>query len=604
MLHQKADNRRFWQRPVFAIGLLIFLSFLLNWPYLLGGFYADDYFFLNLSKYEPGSFSRLLGMWAITDYSGFDHIWWKDPDWAASFWRPAPSIVIEGFLRIFGHNALPLHLLSIVLHGCVAVSLYILIRKLTENNGLALLAAIFFVACEDLSFVIGWIATITDVICTQFVLLALIGQVTWLQDRRPSALLGSWVALIMALASKEGASITPVVIIAMMFLIPAGRETEATHHKPWQDRIRRLAKDRISWLPAVIILTIYFGFYAITGMGKMNNLLYINPISDPGNYISNAILHMPVMWLGTLTIFPPFLVSFFPTMVPYLIVAGLVVFVIWLQAMIPFIRRPLVLWSITFYAVALLPQLCTDASERGLYLVMVPGSFLLAVVTASIKPLARRLYRGRPSFPRWTRVTGWILLLGLLLPGTLISLTRPWALLPSFKRPSRELRSAIRIIERRQPVQTFILNSSGLTITLYFWDIINYHSGREHETWLLSAASGKFSLEKTSDSSFVIRTDRKGWLNNFFARVMRTDPILEQGHQYTTAIFVATLEELTRDKTDVLAVRFNFRRDLSEPGWLFLRWNGRVFEAIDLASLTIGETVKLADTSDLWKSMN
>jgi len=87
-----------------------------------------------------------------------------------------------------------------------------------------------------------------------------------------------------------------------------------------------------------------------------------------------------------------------------------------------------------------------------------------------------------------------------------------------------------------------------------------------------------------------------------FARIFRTRP-LAAGRVYDTDLFQATLVELTPDGSDVLAVRFDLKRPLDDPSLLFLYWNGREFEPLDLASLAPGASLELADTSDIWAGM-
>jgi hypothetical protein len=65
----------------------------------------------------------------------------------------------------------------------------------------------------------------------------------------------------------------------------------------------------------------------------------------------------------------------------------------------------------------------------------------------------------------------------------------------------------------------------------------------------------------------------------------------------------ATFVELTPDRRDVLAVRFEIDRSLNDPGMLFVQWDGETFRPIDLGGLPVGESVTLADTSDVWASM-
>jgi len=110
-------------------------------------------------------------------------------------------------------------------------------------------------------------------------------------------------------------------------------------------------------------------------------------------------------------------------------------------------------------------------------------------------------------------------------------------------------------------------------------------------------------MERVDDRSFVLRADRKGWLSNVFAALLRSPARLKPGTAYEKSMLTATLLEVTQDGRDVLAVRFEMDRPLNDPHVLFLQWNGSAFRPIDLAALPVGKLVTLADTSDVWGSM-
>ncbi len=65
----------------------------------------------------------------------------------------------------------------------------------------------------------------------------------------------------------------------------------------------------------------------------------------------------------------------------------------------------------------------------------------------------------------------------------------------------------------------------------------------------------------------------------------------------------ATVVETTPDDRDLLAVRFHLDRPLRDPDLLFLQWDGEAFRPFDFAALPAGESVTLADTSDVWAGM-
>jgi hypothetical protein len=599
-------KQAFWTRREFAILLLMFLAFFFNWPYLLGGFQGDDIILLNLMKSDPLPYSRWQGIWSVNDYAFLDHLWWKDwkePGDGGMFWRPVPSLVFEGSIHLFGENAFPLHFLSLLLHGGVAVGLYFLVLRLFNRPGLALLAGLFFVACEDHSMGVGWIAAITDLLCVQFILVALLAHIQWLRKRKILALACSLGALIIAMGCKETGSIAPVVIVLLTFFAPDGQARAEFRWRELGERLLRMVKDPLAWLPAIFVLAVYVIMYQSLHLGGFNNLMYINPLANPIGYLERMILHLPVMWLGTFTPVPPYLTMFLPGLLKPLAVVGTIVFIAWLFGLWSFRRGVAVLWALCAYIIALLPQLGADASERGLYLPMVFAAILLAVMAASIGPLARRIVPELPRQSRWTRVMGWVAVCVVLIPGTVLSAFMPWAYLPGLDKPEEDLRTALPYIEQYQPEHILILNTSSFMLTPYTYDVINYISESSQEVWLLSAANGIFSLERSGDSTFIIRMDRAGWLTNMFARIFRTKPNLKLGAKYETPIFTATLEKMTANGKDVLEVSFNLKEPLDYPGWLFLRWNGKAFEPLDISALKLNETVELANTSDLWKSM-
>jgi hypothetical protein len=596
----------YWNSRAFALTSLSLLTLFISWPYLLAGFSGDDVIFLNILEQDPLPFSRWLGMWSISasDWNFLDYVWWKD--WTSSsgsgfFWRPIPSLVFEGFVSVFGDNPFPLHLFLILIHAGVGASLFLFVRRLTGRHWLALVAGVFFVTCEDHSILIGWITAFTGPLAVLFTVLALLAHVSWLQSRKPTSIAGSILFLSLAMACKESASVSPLIIMLLTFFMPNGSSEEYDIGKPIRERLRRFVNDPWSWVPAVVLLGVYLTTYRSMGLGTVSSLMYVSPFADPIKYLSHLVLHLPIMWLGTLSPVSPFLLMFVPSMLWIAAVLGTILLFFWFFALRSYKNKPLILWAGISYMAALLPEMAADASERGLYMAMIPASILLAMILLSIKPLAKRM---SPMLPALNiRIFGWLSLWLILAPGIILSLAMPWAYLPGLNGPEEEIRTALPHIEEHHPKQIIILNTSGFMLTIYAYDIFNYMSEKPQDVWVLSSANGVFSLEKTGDSSLIIRTDRSGWLNNMFARLIRTKQLLEPNAQYQTSVFTATLTRLTKSKRDVLEVRFDFEQSLDYAGYLFLRWNGHAFDPVDFTKLKTGDTLGLADTSDLMKSM-
>jgi hypothetical protein len=586
--------------------LLFALAVGFNWPYLTAGFQGDDLILINLIDGEKSSFSRWLGVWAVNDWPGLNHLWWKD--WqdmgdARVFWRPLPSLILESSLWLFGKNPFPLHLLSLLVHGAVVILLFRLIRRFSRSTLLGFLSGLFFVSCEDHSMGVGWIAAVTDLLCVLFALGALNLQVEWLRSRRWRFYVGMLLALILALACKETASVVPLAMVMLVFFLPDGGARGLTGEPGFKTRVIGGLHDLRSWLPLALVLLVYLALYQLLRLGSLDSLGYTSPFANPGGYITRLVEAVPILWLGTLSVVPPFLATIVSEWQIYMAVGGLLLFVAWVLALGRWKRFPAVMWALLVYLLALLPQVSADVSERGLYLAMVPASFLLACLASGTGFIAGRSNFQPVSHSRLRSFIGWAVCFFILFPGATGSAISPWVHLPFMDKPLAEIRTAMPHIERSGDDRVVLMNTSGYMHTLYTWDAVNFLSDHPREVWTLSSAGGVFTVERTGESKFVLSTDRSGWLNNFFARIIRVRSGFDTGQEYRTSRFTATILRLTPSGTDILSAQFEFDESLDMPGTLFLRWNGREFVPLDVASLPLAEAMVLADTPDPWAGL-
>jgi hypothetical protein len=564
------------------------LALALNFRYLTGGFQADDILFLNMLGADPLPFSRWRGAWsvAIDQFAGFTSLWWFEPGVAGSFFRPIPSLIFEAGARLFA-SALPLHLLSIVLHAAVGFTTYLLFERLSRRPFVALLAGVLFVACEDHSLTVGWIATMTDPLAVLLINLAMLAHLEYREHGRWWQLMGEVAALALSLGCKESAVVAPIAIVLLEFVL-AGRRVRARFV-----------------LPCLVVLAGYMALVVSLGLGGMRSLMYVNPLAQPIAYAQHAMKTLPVMLAAVLTVIPPSAAVFTPQFMLAMALLGAVLALLFVPALWP-LRDDLALrWALLLAAVALLPQVATDASERLLYYPFVGASYALAAVIAQVGPLARF---GRATVaPRFTRAWGWYLLAGVALPGLVMAAVMPFMFARSFARLEGDTVSALPAVRahlRAHPGGTIVfLNLPGPMQTFYVGGILEHHLGRPVPTRVLSALNGVMSIERVNSRSFVLRTDRGGWLDNMFARIVRVTPGFTVGRAYATSDFDATVARTTADRQDVLEVRFDFGRGLDDPALRFLSWNGERLVPFDVASLPAGARVPLADTSDVWKSM-
>lgn len=582
-------------RPIFFIFLL--LSLALNFRYLWGGFQNDDFMFLNLLRQDPVPHSRWTGFWSlpVSQYPSLTSLWWADGDMGGGFLRPIPSLVFEASIRVFGERASPLHLLSLLLHGLVGFVTYLLFARSGADRRVAFLAGALFVVCEDHSMGIGWIATITDMLCVAFLMLSLLAHLRWRRTRAAADLLLFLLPLTLAFGSKESAAIAPVLILLLEFWVVEDRNTAPGVAGHLRSFLRRWPV----WSPALAAMLVYLGLYRAIGPEPMHNLMYLDPRVQPLAYLRHLVLHLPVMIVGAVTAIPPSVTMFEPRALPWMAALGAALLGLLLVGLWPSRREGLVRWSFAAFLLMLLPQMGTDASERLLYLPMVPASYFLASLAVTI-----RVPRSSPASPPiLTRAWGWSIVVGLLGLGTLSSAVMPWLMVHSLQKPEKDILTSLEIVRERHPELLLILNTSGPFVTFYPQPLYEYHLERQQPTRVLSSLSGKMTLERVAERSIVLRTDRPGWLSNMFARIVRTEERLTPDRRYSNETFDATLLELSPDGRDVLAVRFDFHHSFDDPSILFLSWNGERFLPVDLGRLPREKSVVLADTSDPMTSM-
>jgi hypothetical protein len=593
----KADNINRW---VTALVFLLALAF--NWPYLTGGFFADDFILVNVLASGDPPISPWLGAWITTEVPAFENLWWKDGALAVSFFRPLPSLVLAGLVALFGKNPLPMHAFSVLMHGLVSALVFILAFGLTGKRSIALVAGLLFGIGEDQTVTVAWISTVTDILCAFGTLLSLIFHLAYLRRKQNIFLIGSIVSLIAALASKETAAVAPLALILLTLLNPFGSRRGRVSSSRLRVGFRLMVERPLTWVPQLMILIVYAVFYAMMGFGAGANLQYISPISTPGAFLGNVTMQLPVLILGTLTIWPPFVSGFDVSILPYLVLPGATAFALWVAGLWPLRRRAVVVWAMLTYLLATLPHMCTSAGERGLYLPMAVGSVLLALPILSLTSIARRLKAPRIIGTRWTRITGRLILFGALIPGIFITTVRPWLIVESYDWQEAKVRTAAVLLGQRPVEHLVVTNTSDIMLTYYFQDILKHHIEDAPNVWLLSSASGKFDLKRTGESSFVIRTDGPGWINNTMGRYARANPVVRVGQTYQRDIFKATIEEVTADGKDVLAVRFDFS-DSEETGpRTFMTWQDGGYKVLDLDTVTVGATIELSPYRSLWES--
>jgi Tfp pilus assembly protein PilF len=138
----------------------------------------------------------------------------------SAYYRPLVSLSYLINYKVYGHNASSFHILNIILHFLVCLSVLIFARLLLKSIEAPLIISILFAIHPAHTASVAWISGRTDILCSLFIMAALsmyikarsdISSKTW----KPA----SFLMLFFALASKELAIIYPIAVFMVDFYL-------------------------------------------------------------------------------------------------------------------------------------------------------------------------------------------------------------------------------------------------------------------------------------------------------------------------------------------------------------------------------------------------
>ena len=561
--------------PLWLIGLaFVALGLIAYSPYLQSGFACDDIIFINMMD-GAIPYSPVTGFWSapVDEYPGFTNLWWYQAGAEGSFLRPLPTWTLSLLYAGFGRNAFPFHVTMSVLHGLVAYTAFLVLRRLSGRDIPALLAGLLFLICDDHGMTVAWIATITDLMCALFLNLAVLAHMAGRQRRRPCVLILSLVWFLLAMMSKETAAIYPVIVISYEFVF-ADRLPAQEGKFNLVQRLQLFLRHAWAWLAPLLVFGGYMLLYRSLTT-PMRNLMYLDPFAQPAQYLRAMVSNLPVMFVGLLTPMLPSMAAMVSGLLPVMVVSGVLLVGMLLWALWPYRTERAVWFALLVFVLTLLPGLATDPGERLLYFPSVYGLFVVAWLICQLPFLRRRL---SPPAAKGIRILGqvwaWYLLVAVLAAPLLLLAVYPSMWIPGLQLPEKSMLDSLRLIDNRQPEHVVYLNTNSSFNTFYLPDMYRYHRGQYLDMRLLSSFNGRVSVRQVGAQALELRTEEKGWLNNMFARIVRVTPGFQVGESYTTPLFTATIQTVTPDGKDVTQVRFDFNVPLDDPSLLLLVWDG------------------------------
>lgn len=228
-----------------------------------------------------------------------------------SYYRPAVKVLHLFEYKLFGENPLGYHAVSVILNLCVVLLAFLVVRELTQDSLLALVASLFFAVNPSHVEAISWAYSDSYPLFSVFVLLSLF---LYLKGR----MFCSLAALAVALFSQESAILLPVVLVLERLLVAQ----------------KRMLRDFYPVIPFVLLVVVFLvvrsiavGGVPVTGYGIvpwLNAVTTILATSVKIFFVPDAAIALyhnrPGMFEG---------VSLNQALI-YLAVVGLLVIAIWL----------------------------------------------------------------------------------------------------------------------------------------------------------------------------------------------------------------------------------------------------------------------------------
>ena len=288
-------------RPVIAsrwwIVIVLIVAILLYLPFLPSGFFQDDYGFrLNFSpaiyeKYnipaevmQNGPLNLYGFSWDSSARFGIEQDkgfapWWASDQIKTNFFRPLSSLTLALDFSLWPDTPLLMHIHSLLWFCLLIVLTYQLYRSVSGSAVVAGISILLFVMDDVLSGPVGWISNRHAVVAMVFAVLCL-----WLYHRGVSKqkwpyIAGAYGTYALALLASEMGLVTFAYLFAYLLVLDRDK---------WPGRVKRIA-------PFVLITVVWRLGYTGLGYGARGTLLYIDPILNPVDFITQMLTRIPVL---------------------------------------------------------------------------------------------------------------------------------------------------------------------------------------------------------------------------------------------------------------------------------------------------------------------
>jgi hypothetical protein len=291
-------------RPIIAsrywIVIVLIVAILLYAPFLFSGFFQDDYGFrLQFSPdvYEkhniPEEVMRVMRnsplnlygfSWDSSARFSFEQDkgfapWWASDQIKTNFFRPLSSLALAFDFSLWPDTPLLMHIHSLLWFCLLIVLAYRLYRSVSGSAVVAGISILLLVVDDVLSGPVGWISNRHAVVAMVFSVLCV-----WLYHQGVSKqkwpyIAGACGVYALALLASEMGLVTFAYLFAYLLVLDRDK---------WMGRVKRI-------VPFVLITVVWRLAYTGLGYGASGTLLYIDPILNPVDFITQLLTRYPVL---------------------------------------------------------------------------------------------------------------------------------------------------------------------------------------------------------------------------------------------------------------------------------------------------------------------
>ncbi len=487
--------------------------------------------------------------------------WWSHPTLKVAFFRPVSSALMVLDYELFGRGLVGPHLHSVFWYLALVAVVALLFRRVLPTSLVS--GALFLFAIDDAhALPVMWLANRNALVAATFGFLGVYFHQRAREERLSWAYVASAGSTLVGLLSGEIA----LGAVAYVVAYELTRTDEAT-----ATRARAL-------LPVGVVCGLWLIVYKLLGYGASGALMYIDPLSQPGDWLRAVATRGPVLigalfpgvWAEVWNVVPP------PGR-PWLIgaslsMSGLFFYALWRlsKSMDPLLRQR-VWWMTLGSILSVLPVSSTFPSGRLLVAASLGASVTVAVVIQGAWRARGRRLRGVAAAASAAVLV--FLNVVLALP--------QWGFMGALmhfagQRSDRMNSSVLANVDLGKLPHTRLVTlwSDPLSAANAAARLSLETSASPSAWWLLSMAPGDHAFTRTGPSTIemeLVAVDRR-LLASEAEQFLRAPPMPMPTKESLPGMQVEVAEQ---DAAGIKRLRFTFDAPLEDASLVFFHWQER-----------------------------